>query len=65
MDPEPTSRNKAQRRGAWALWIGVALMFLLVISAWVLLIKIARNNPVELIELDRPDQSVESDGSGR
>jgi len=58
MEPEPTSRNKAQRRGAWALWIGVTLMFLLVISAWVLLIKIAQENPVEQIEIER---SVGSD----
>ncbi len=58
MEPEPTSRNKAQRRGAWILWIGVTLMFLLVISAWVLLIKIAQENPVEQIEIER---SVGSD----
>jgi len=33
-------------------------MFLLVISAWVLLIKIAQENPVEQIEIER---SVGSD----
>lgn len=39
------------RRGAWALLIGVIIMFLLVITAWTTLIKIARENPVEQIEI--------------
>ena len=58
MEPEPTTANKAKRRGAWALWIGVVLAFLLVITAWTLLIKIANENPVEQIEVER---SVGSD----
>lgn len=59
MDPEQANTNKARRRGAWALWLGVILMFLLVISAWVTLIKIAKENPVEQIEIrsDRSDPS--------
>jgi len=44
---------------AWSLWIPVVLGFLLVIAAWMVLIKIARENPVEQIEVE----SVESDGS--
>lgn len=59
MKPEKTATNKAKRRGAWALWIGVILMFLLVISAWTILIKIAKENPVEQIEI----KSDRSDGS--
>lgn len=59
MDPEAKLQNKALRRGAWALWIGVVLMFLLVITAWTILIKIARDNPVEQIEI-RSDRSVGS-----
>lgn len=47
------------RRGAWALWIGVVLMFLLVITAWTILIRIARENPVEHIDI----RSVQSEGA--
>lgn len=59
MNPEQAKTNKTRRRGAWALWIGVILMFLLVIGAWVTLIKIAKENPVEQIEVksDRSDRS--------
>lgn len=56
MAPEETTTSKAKRRGAWALWIGVILMFLLVIGAWVTLINIAMDNPVEQIEI-KPDES--------
>lgn len=55
MDPEATAANKAKRRGAWALWIGVILMFLFVITAWTILIHIARDNPVETIEIQKID----------
>jgi hypothetical protein len=58
MPPENPKANKAERRGALALWIGVILMFLLVISAWIVLINIAKNNPVEQIDIE---SSVESD----
>ncbi len=44
-----TKRGK-QRKFAWSLWIPVILAFLLVISAWTVLIKIAGENPVELIK---------------
>jgi hypothetical protein len=57
MDPENQETNKARRRGAWGLWIGVIIMFLLVISAWTVLINIAKNNPVETIEIDEPSRS--------
>ena len=43
-----------QRKGAWALWIGVVIMFLLVITAWTILINIAKDNPVENIEISTP-----------
>jgi hypothetical protein len=46
------SLPRKRRRFAWSLWIPVILAFLLVISAWTLLIKIAAENPVELIEMD-------------
>lgn len=45
--------HKAKRgRFAWSLWIPVILAFLLVISAWTILIKVAGENPVETIKLD-------------
>ncbi|MGB0744630.1 MAG: hypothetical protein ACPGSB_08895 [Opitutales bacterium] len=57
MKPEKQAASKSNRRGAWALWLGVILMFLMVITAWTILIKIAKANPVETIEIE----SVESD----
>lgn len=57
MKPENPENNKSNRRGAWALWIGVIIMFLLVITAWTTFIKIAKDNPVEQIEV----KSVGSD----
>lgn len=56
MAPEKTTTSKARRRGLWALWIGVILMFLLVIGAWITLINIAMKNPVEQIEI-KSDES--------
>lgn len=38
---------------AWSLWIPVILAFLLVITAWTILIKIAKENPVEHIEIEQ------------
>jgi cell division septal protein FtsQ len=58
MEPENQEANKAKRRGVWALWIGVVLAFLLVITAWTILIKIAKENPVEQIKME---QSAGSD----
>jgi len=52
MDQEASAANSTNRRAAWALWIGVVIMFLIVITAWTTLIKIAKENPVETIELD-------------
>lgn len=44
------TKQGKQRRFTWSLWIPVILAFLLVISAWTVLIKIASENPVELIK---------------
>jgi hypothetical protein len=52
MDPETTIANKSNQRGAWVLWISVIIMFLIVISAWTILIKVAKENPVETIDLE-------------
>jgi len=52
MDPETTTANKSNQRGAWVLWISVIIMFLIVISAWTILIKVAKENPVETIDLE-------------
>lgn len=41
-----------KKKIAWTLWIPVILAFLLVITAWTVLIKIARDHPVEQIELE-------------
>jgi hypothetical protein len=46
-------RQGERRRFAWSLWIPVMLAFLFVISAWTLLIKLAKENPVETIELKK------------
>lgn len=42
------SKNK---KFAWSLWIPVILAFVLVIVAWFTLIKIAKENPTETIEV--------------
>ncbi|CAA6679115.1 MULTISPECIES: hypothetical protein [unclassified Lentimonas] len=41
-----------KKKFAWSLWIPVIMAFLLVIAAWSTLIKIARDNPTETVELD-------------
>ena len=45
-----TQPNK--QKFAWSLWIPVILAFLLVSAAWFTLIKIAKANPTETVELD-------------
>jgi cell division septal protein FtsQ len=40
-----------KKKIAWSLWIPVILAFVLVITAWTVLIKLARENPVETIEV--------------
>ena len=45
------SDTPKKKKIAWSLWIPVILAFLLVISAWTVLIKIAKDNPVETIEV--------------
>ncbi|NBB78684.1 MAG: hypothetical protein GVY36_04465 [Verrucomicrobia bacterium] len=47
------SPKTKQRRFAWSLWIPVILAFLLVITAWTVLIKIAGENPVKTIDIKR------------
>jgi hypothetical protein len=46
-----------KKKFAWSLWIPVILAFLLVSAAWFTLIKIAKENPTEVIEVDtsRPE----------
>ena len=41
-----------KKKFAWSLWIPVVLAFVLVITAWTFLIKLAKENPVETIELE-------------
>ena len=60
MDPEKTAPNKSTRQGAWALWIGVIIMFLIVICAWVILIKLAKDNPVETIDTQKISNAAPS-----
>lgn len=45
--------DKEKKRFAWSLWIPVILAFALVITAWTILIKIAKDHPVETIELEK------------
>ncbi len=39
---------------AWSLWIPVILVFVVVILAWSILIKIAREHPTEVVPLEQP-----------
>ena len=39
---------------AWSLWIPVILVFVVVILAWSILIKIARDHPSEAVPLEQP-----------
>ncbi len=41
--------KKPKRKFAWSLWIPVILAFVIVITAWAILIKLARDNPTEVI----------------
>ena len=41
-----------KKKFAWSLWIPVILAFLIVSAAWFTLIKIARENPTEVVELE-------------
>lgn len=41
-----------KKKFAWSLWIPVILAFLIVSAAWFTLIKIAREHPTEVVELE-------------
>jgi len=41
-----------KKKIAWSLWIPVLLGFVIVACAWFFLIKVARENPVETIEIE-------------
>jgi len=43
-----------KKKFAWSLWIPVTLAFVFVASAWFVLIKIAKENPVETIQIEKP-----------
>lgn len=45
------------RRQVLTLWLPVTLAFMLVITAWVFLISIAQEHPVEMIEVPMPTPS--------
>jgi hypothetical protein len=57
------SHSKQRKRFAWTLWIPVTLAFLLVITAWTLLINIALDNPVEKVALDTDPPAAASGGA--
>ena len=40
-----------KKKFAWSLWLPVLFAFVFVACAWFFLIKIARDNPVETIQL--------------
>ncbi|MGZ0657602.1 hypothetical protein ACWPKS_18565 [Coraliomargarita sp. W4R72] len=42
-----------KKKFAWSLWIPVTLAFVIVIIAWTCLIKLAKDNPVEQIEIEQ------------
>lgn len=41
-----------KKKFAWSLWIPVILAFVIVSAAWFVLIKIAKENPTEVIEVE-------------
>lgn len=43
--------DPTKKKFAWSLWIPVILAFLLVSLAWFTLIKIAKENPTQTIEV--------------
>ena len=43
--------SKVKKKFAWSLWIPVVLAFVLVSAAWYTLIKIAKENPTQSIEI--------------
>lgn len=45
--------SKNKKKIAWSLWIPVTVAFLVVITAWTVLLKIAKENPVEIIEIEK------------
>ncbi|WP_158279745.1 hypothetical protein [Coraliomargarita sinensis] len=46
------SKKPEKKKIAWSLWVPVILAFILVIAAWATLIKIAKDNPVEQLEIE-------------
>lgn len=46
-------QTKGKKKIAWSLWVPVILAFLLVIGAWFTLIKVAKENPVEPIQIEK------------
>lgn len=49
--------DQPKQKFAWTLWVPVILAFVLVATAWFFLIKIAKENPTEVIEIQssQPD----------
>lgn len=45
--------KKKTTSALWTLWIPVILAFVLVASAWAVIITIARDNPVRPIEIEK------------
>lgn len=43
--------EEKHNQGAWALWLFVSLMFLMVIGAWVTVITLSNKHPTERIGL--------------
>ncbi len=41
-----------KKKFAWSLWIPVILAFVIVAGAWAVLVKIAKDNPVEKVEIN-------------
>ena len=47
--------DQPKKKFAWSLWIPVILAFVLVSIAWFTLIKIAKENPTEVIQVPTND----------
>ena len=45
------SAARKNRRIAWSLWIPVILLFVITTIGWIVMVRIAKENPVEMIEV--------------
>ena len=52
-------KNNPKNPSAWSLWIPVTMAFLLVIAAWVITIRLAKNTPSDPIPLEQNSRTTQ------